>query len=113
MIFRIYKLECNKIFDGEGLKVKLAVSEKHIINFLALVIGVMDQTEDIFETIFDKYLKNVCTKKFYLNRCIELQGSEMLNEIEVPGPPTTLALFGKDGGKQIFIPYFFYHFWGP
>ena len=73
----------------------------------------MDQTEDIFETIFDKYLKNVCTKKFYLNRCIELQGSEMLNEIEVPGPPTTLALFGKDGGKQIFIPYFFYHFWGP
>lgn len=31
------------------------------------------------------------------------QGSDVLYEVEVPGPPTALALHGGNGGNQDFI----------
>ena len=34
-----------------------------------------------------------------------MQGSELLYDVEVPGPPSVLQLYNKDGGKSPLVPF--------
>ena len=52
----------------------------------------------IYESLYYQYFQFVFCFSFKI--LVLLQGSDVMYEIEVPGPPTVLALHNGNGGNQ-------------
>ena len=72
---------------------------------LGLLVQLVNQNTFLCSCLFNVHLSVYIHISAYsmcsvLTGSVSTQGSELLYDVEVPGPPSVLQLYDKDGGKS-------------